>query len=244
MSEFIKFSEIDLNHLESWKGKKIISFDIDWTIDEVILDVIELVEQFDVKCTFFVTHDTPVLKRLRTNENIQLGIHPNFNPLIDSQDEANTARRTLEKLMEIVPEATVIRSHSMTHSARWLSMYKEFGLTHLSQYYMGGVETIQPFKHVNGLIETPVYFADDGYVFVQDHKEWKNDSIDKILGDAKYIKVYNFHPIHLSLNTDSFDFYNETRNAHQNWNALLKCVNAGFGARTILKLLMTDNGNR
>jgi hypothetical protein len=234
MSNFINFKEINLDVPSGWKGKRILSFDVDWALDEVIEDVISLIEEVNIKCTFFITHTTDLLSRMRNNPNIELGIHPNFNPLLDSELGAKTAVQTIESLMNLVPEATVLRSHSMTHSGRWLTLYKEFGITHLSQYYMNGIDTIQPFRHVNGIIETPVYFADDGYIYINDHKKWDNHSMDRVLSKNEYIKVYNFHPIHVALNTNSFSFYNKTRESHRNWEELIKIRSNEFGVKDIL----------
>lgn len=42
-----------------------LTFDVDWACDEVLADTIDLVEEADVCATCFVTHDAPLLKRLR-----------------------------------------------------------------------------------------------------------------------------------------------------------------------------------
>jgi hypothetical protein len=241
MNNFINFNDVNPDLISSWKNKRILSFDIDWAIDEVIEDVLGIVTEANIKCTFFVTHQTVMIEKMRKYPNIELGIHPNFNPLIDNQPGAKTAQETIQDLLKIVPEAKVLRSHSMTHSARWLQLYKQVGITHLSQYYMGEVETIQPFKHVNGLIETPVYFADDGYIYVKDHQEWENKNIEALLCPSEYIKVYNFHPIHISLNTDSFLFYNKTREFHSDFDKLQIIENKKNGIKIILKRLVNEN---
>ena len=243
MNKFINFLDVDIKDPTSWQGKSILSFDIDWAIDEVIQDVLDIVEEAGSKCTFFVTHKTELLERMRANPNIELGIHPNFNPLINSESNAKTAKETLANLFHIVPEAKVLRSHSMTHSARWLELYKEIGITHLSQYYMNGVETIQPFSHINRLVEVPVYFADDGYIYMKDENSSDIKSISDYLSTTSYMKVFNFHPIHLSLNTDSFNFYNKTRNSHSNWNQLKEKRNANFGMRNVLLNIINGNEN-
>ncbi|MDC3260121.1 hypothetical protein OAU66_01030 [bacterium] len=240
MNNFIHFTDIDHSDATTWQNKRVLSFDVDWAIDEVIEDVISMINKTEVKCTFFVTHYTPILEKMRSSPNIELGIHPNFNPLIDKEVSSLTAKQTITKLMEIVPEAKVLRSHSMTHSARWLSLYKEFGITHLSQYYMNGVDTIQPFLHVNGLTEVPVYFADDGYIFIEDHQKWQNKPLKSIFQQSNYIQVYNFHPIHVSLNTNSFSFYNETKPHHQNWSQLQKMSCTEKGVKNILENLINN----
>jgi len=56
-----------------------LTFDLDWACDCVIEDTLLLLEHENVPATIFVTHDTPLLKRMRENPNIELGVHPNFN---------------------------------------------------------------------------------------------------------------------------------------------------------------------
>ena len=114
MSDFINFKEVIPEEGETWKGKRILSFDIDWAIDEVIHDVLDVVEGADVRATFFVTHYTKCIDRIRSNPKLELGIHPNFNPLLEKAQDANLPLDTLRNLIEFVPEAKVIRSHSMT----------------------------------------------------------------------------------------------------------------------------------
>ena len=215
------------------------SFDMDWAIDEVINDTLEMIESAGVKATFFVTHNTPVLERMRQSPAIALGLHPNFNPLIDNKEEALHPDQTLSELKAIVPEAKVLRSHSMTHSARWLGKYEELGVTHLSQYYMPGIKVIHPFEHLNGLVEVPIYFADDGYISDLDHQHIGRFPNGEILdGASDGIKVYNFHPIHIALNSRSLKLYHRAKPLSRNWEELLKQRNANIGIRNLFEKLI------
>lgn len=62
-----------------------LTFDIDWAHDTILEYTVDLLEKHEVAATFFVTHDTPVLNRLRDNPLFELGIHPNFNPLFSPE---------------------------------------------------------------------------------------------------------------------------------------------------------------
>ena len=64
---FQSICRIDFNRPETWEGRIFLTFDIDWATDEVLSDTIDLVEAAQVCATWFVTHDTPVLARLRDN---------------------------------------------------------------------------------------------------------------------------------------------------------------------------------
>lgn len=209
-TNFIKFSDISVERVESWKGKCILSFDIDWASDIVLNWVVDIVESAGVKCCFFVTHNTPVLDRIRKNKNFELGIHPNFNPLIQNNSD-KSADEILAELKLIVPEATVFRSHSLTTSGSFLGLYRKHGANYLSNYMMNGVKNITPFYQINGLVEVPIYYADDGELFLMSNIEIPRikTSFDTV-NDG--IKVYNFHPIHVALNCTNIGDYQKSKN--------------------------------
>ena len=80
---FENIKKIDISNPISWQDKIFLTFDIDWCSDEVLLYTLDIIEKYDIKATFFITHDTTLLERMRANQNIELGIHPNFNPLLN-----------------------------------------------------------------------------------------------------------------------------------------------------------------
>lgn len=238
---FIDFTDVDPAIPSTWQGKSVLSFDLDWAIDEVLEDTLELIIEANIKATIFVTHDTPILDKMRETSLISLGLHPNFNPLFSGESLSRSPDRIMSDLKKIVPEAKVLRSHSMSHSGLWLKAYKELGITHLSQYYMGGAKSIEPVRHVNGLVEVPVYFADDGYLFVEDQKGWNNPSVEEIMSiSEKSVKVFNFHPIHVALNSQGFERYDSTRKFHHSWKEIESVRSEGFGMRDLLKSLINN----
>ncbi len=111
--EFSTISQIRVEAPETWKGKLFLTFDLDWAHDDVIGDVIDLVESVDISATWFITHRSKALDRLRANPNFAIGIHPNFNPLLLGDTTNGTiATEVLKRIKAIVPEATSVRSHS------------------------------------------------------------------------------------------------------------------------------------
>lgn len=48
------------------------------------------------------------------------------------------------------------------------------------------------------------------------------------------VKVFDFHPIHIFLNTESLDRYERTRPYHQNPSELIKHRYKGYGTRNRL----------
>ncbi len=76
--QIISVIEVNKNYTDTI----FLTFDIDWACDGVLADTIDMVEQADICATWFVTHDTPLLNRLRKNPKFELGIHPNFNNIL------------------------------------------------------------------------------------------------------------------------------------------------------------------
>lgn len=102
---FGKISEIDINDPQSFQ-KIFLTFDIDWASDEVLEYCLEIVEKAKVKATWFATHKTPLLKRILENPLFELGIHPNFNPLLEGNFcYGKNYKEVLEYYLEIVPNA-------------------------------------------------------------------------------------------------------------------------------------------
>ena len=238
---FIHFKEIIIEDKSSWSNKAILTFDVDWASDEVLQYVLDIVEAENVKCCFFVTHKTEVLQRIKNNKKNEIGIHPNFNPILNGSSK-KTAEQVLSDLKQIVPEAIVLRSHSLTTSGSWLGLYKKFGITYLSNYMMNGVDFIQPFYQVNGIIEVPIYYADDGEVFLKD-----NPSIPRLITTTTIerpydgIKVFNFHPIHIALNTTSYSQYQSVKSHQSSLSEIKKYRSLEIGCETFLKNLLKND---
>ncbi|MEB3286043.1 MAG: hypothetical protein VKJ04_00925 [Vampirovibrionales bacterium] len=235
---FIKLADVDLAQPETWQGKQVLTFDIDWASDDVLTYTIDLLAEASLPATFFVTHDTPVLERIRQNPQWELGIHPNFNPLFSG--EAGSVSEILAKIKMVVPEAVSLRSHSLTTSGRWLEFYRQYGIKFVSNVYMPGQDGIRPYAHINGLIECPEFFADDGYLYMIDQA--KRAGIEPAVlchPDFVGLRVYDFHPIHIALNSESLSRYEETRSFHQDWKQLHQARFSGFGIENLFRKLLT-----
>lgn len=228
---FITISSIDVGVPTTWEGRVALTFDLDWACDEVVLDTIDLVERADVAATWFITHDTPVLARLRDNPKFELGIHPNFLFLLagDSRNGAD-ADEVVERLMRIVPEARSVRSHSLVQSGRLLQLFARTGLTHDCNAFIpsrSGI-VLKPWKAWYGMIEVPYGWEDD---FAADAGEW--DPADTVLGRPG-LQGFDFHPIHVFLNTEGLGRYEATRADHRNLTLLPAHRFAGRGTRSAL----------
>ena len=235
MATFSNISAIKPRVPKTWQRRVFLSFDIDWAHDDVLNDTIDILRDSGVASTWFVTHDTPLLQQLRSLHGVELGIHPNFNPLLDGQasNAENTAEKVIQKVLHIAPEARAIRSHSLTQSERLADFFRLSGLTHIANFFVPhgcGFET-RPFEIWDAMTIVPHCWQD-------------NVALKMTLPFPTYeelnsgFHVFDFHPIHVFLNTEHLDRYERTRSLHQNPTELIKHRYEGYGTRNQLMELL------
>tara|TARA_X000001036_G_C20647230_1_gene793502 strand:- start:1109 stop:1819 length:711 start_codon:yes stop_codon:yes gene_type:complete len=224
-------SQINPKIKSSWNDKIFITIDIDWAVDEIIIDTIKLIENANVSTTWFATHETPVLERIRSNEKFELGIHPNFNFLLNGKNKvAENCEKIIDNILEIVPEAKSIRSHSMTQSTYLLDLFVNKKLKYDCNHFIPEQADIKikPWTLWNDLIRIPYFWEDDISCIYK-----KNSPIQELV-NRDGLRVFDFHPIHIFLNTENLQRYERTRQIHQNPKELIKYRYNGFGVRNQL----------
>ena len=232
---FGKVRDVRVEDPSTWLSEIYLTLDIDWACDEIILDSIRLIEKAGVAATWFVTHETPVLERLRENPRFELGIHPNFNFLLDGdpRNGAN-AEEVIDRLLAIVPDAKSVRSHSMMQSTNILQIFVERGLTHDSNHFIPeqSALSLEPWVLWNGLVKVPYFWEDDAVCLFP-----QNTPVLELVRRAG-LKVFDFHPIHVFLNTEHMGRYERTRPLHRNPLELSEHRCEGVGTRTRLETLL------
>ena len=237
MSDFSRIAEIIVGDKSTWQGKVFLTFDLDWCSDEVLGYTIDLVEEAEVSATWFVTHETSLLARLQENPKFELGIHPNFNFLLNADFRCGKAPdEVIERFLKVVPEAVSVRSHSMTQSSKILDDFVNAGLRYDCNHFIpsSAEMAIKPWLFWDErLVRVPYHWEDDVhclYGWVGDVSRYVND-------DA--INVFDFHPIHVFLNTENLNRYEKSRANHKEVGALTEWVNRdAFGTCDFLKALM------
>jgi len=204
-----------------------LTIDIDWAHDAVIADTLELLETLGAKATWFVTHATATLDEIRAARGHELGLHPNFNPLLDGH--SGRATDALDRLRSLAPEAQSVRSHSLARSSRLATLFVAAGLTHESNILLPPAtgSNIAAWRDWSGLIEVPIRWEDDVRLLDPSYGEPANH-----LGTLKLL-VVDFHPIHLFLNTTTLADYEAARVDAQRPSALLarRCPQGSGGSR-------------
>ena len=186
-----------------------ITLDIDWAPDWVIKYCLNIFQEHGVKVSFFATHETELNQKILDN-NHELGIHPNF---LTGSSHGNTPHEVLSFCKSLVPSAVSSRSHSLMTSEPILEMMTEkFGIKNDCSIYLPDIKIPADHKikySQNGpeLTRIPHYFQDN-MIFFKDGFDWKMQSLG-IEGKAYF--VFNFHPIHIVLNSNSVDAYNKMK---------------------------------
>ncbi len=205
--------------------------DIDWAPEEIISDTLSVFEKYNVKCTLFSTHHSTVLSNCR-KDLFEIGIHPNFNPLLEGSEKS--VEDIIDELLEIHPDAKGVRSHSMFQSTGILKIFAGKSLVYDANHFLPYQKGINPFKLWTGMVRIPFNWEDDvhwtyGYSF---------DSAGIDLND-KGLNIFNFHPIHIFLNTENKYRYNEAKQYYKNPEKLRKYRNNQTrGSRDLLISLL------
>ncbi|CAM8635745.1 hypothetical protein MCEMIEM13_00272 [Comamonadaceae bacterium] len=230
VGHFASLETIEVDNPLSWQGKTFLTFDIDWANDAVLADAIEIIEKAAVPATWFVTHSTPLIKRLRSNPNFTLGIHPNFNDLLAGQAEGNRthAKEIVLNLLELIPEAKVLRSHSLVQSERLVDLFHACGITHISNFFIPEEAGPQrPWHLWDGMVCTPHVW--------QDNVSMRLNGVVSPPKGGKGLQIYDFHPIHVFLNTERVERYESARPFFQQPDTLRNHrLKNGLGTRDVL----------
>ena len=213
----------------------IFSFDVDWAPEKVIQDVVDLLNEHNIKGTFFATHYSEVLKNIEKEGIHEIGIHPNFNPLLTG--ESGHYQKKIDDLLEMYPSAVGLRSHSLVQSCPILIYSLEKKIKYDSNIYIPFGKNLQPFNYF-GLLRIPYNWEDDG--------QWvagKSFSDCGLKLDAE-LNIFSFHPIHIYLNTHDQAMYDGVKQYYQIPDELLKNRNKTIpGTRDLLLSLLKESKN-
>jgi hypothetical protein len=186
-------------------GTKVaVTFDLDWAPNWCVDRLVDRLLDCQVKATWFVTNDLPVLARLRAYpRQFELGIHPNCLP---GSTHGASEEDVLAHLKALVPEAVVMRTHGLYQSTPFL--YKaatRFGIKADCSILLPNarhVEVCELKWREMSLHRVPHFFEDD-IEFSRTDPDWRFDRSRLPSGCA----VFDFHPVHLALNTQSPEHY-------------------------------------
>lgn len=180
----------------------VITLDCDWAPDFVIKYVAGILTERKVKATWFITNDFPFLDELKKNPLYEIGIHPNF---AQKSTQGQNPDSILTNLKSLVPESKSLRTHSLIQSSLLLPKFQKYGIENDVSLLLPKTKNIEPhyIKHIN-LFRFP-YFWEDDFELQENSNCWSiNDPSYHVTG----LKIFNFHPIYVYLNSYDMKSYN------------------------------------
>jgi len=167
----------------------------------------------------------------------ELGPHPYLAAGVDWTSELLAKRQML-------PEALGWRSHSCVFShliARWLG---ENGYRYVSIEERFGQSGMLPTRHPMGTVwQIPIYYMDTFDISRQ--RFWPDDDVQPfdtaLIGRAlapEGLYVFDFHPVHIMLNTPTPEFYLAARDRYRNGVAIQRLRYGGTGIGTFFAQLI------
>jgi len=200
-----------MSHLSN--DKICITLDLDWAPEKVIQDALEMLVRAGIKATIFATHASQFLDKLDRNQ-FDVGLHPNF------QRSNGDYAGILSELKNLYPRALGARSHSLFVSSPILKSYIAQGLKYESNIFLPYHEGLHPVQRFKDLVSIPFYWSDDKHIEMQ-----KPFSIDQLRLYVDGLKVLNFHPMHVFMNTMSQSHYEGFKRHYLDPEALESFVN-------------------
>lgn len=224
----------------------LVTLDVDWAPDFAIDLAAEELLRNRVRATWFVTHDSPAIQRLRSYpELFELGIHPNF---LSGSSHGATPREVLSHCLELVPEAVSARTHCLFQSTPLLcEMIDSTPIRLDGSLYLPHAASISPVPYEwNGrrMLRVPHFWEDD-FEMARARPNWR---VESLLANGDGLKVFDFHPIHVYLNSRTPDAYNRVKGTASQLPEVTEAnaaphVQAGAGARTVFMDLVAHQAN-
>ena len=217
-----------------------ITFDMDWASEEVLKYWHDIIKKLDIKVTLNVTNNSKTLEAIKNDKQIELGIHPNFNKLLLNYSKNLDYIQVLNEVKSIIPEAVTVRSHSLVCGSQILSAFQKIGLKKELNLYIPPMKgnVLKPWSHEGELQRIPFIFEDDLYMQYEEKY-----SINSYLSDEFDMeRVFNFHPIHVFLNTESLDRYEKCKIFNNDFSELKKYRNKSIecGTEVFLNKLVSE----
>ena len=216
-----------------------LTFDIDWAPDYAILECLALLGRAGCKATFFATHRTPVNGEILARGH-DLGIHPNFLP---GSSHGQGVAQVISNCLSYAPDAWCVRTHGLVQSTPLLE--EMFGTFPHLKLDVSLFMHHSPFAHI-------VKGEYGGVSFDRLLYNWEDDAEFALFTEQEIpqlfygeLTVFNFHPIHVFLNSSDGREYRHLKHNYRNvpLNSIdivdaREYKNTGWGTKTYLTSIL------
>jgi hypothetical protein len=208
------------------KNQVAVTFDIEWAPDEVLGDLFTILSRYSFPVTLFATHKSASLEEM--SRVYEIGLHPNFNPFFQNAFHSSP-RAILHELKSWYPDAVGVRCHSRTVSALLIDQFISVGLRYDANQICPYQEGLRPYNYL-GFCRFTDFWQDDVHALYQ-----RPFILSDIPVESEGMKIFNFHPVHIYLNTESPERYEAARAHYQEPQKLIEFRNTQTkGTRDLL----------
>src|SRR5207247_1284986 len=141
----------------------------------------------------------------------RMGVHPNF---LAGSSHGATLDEVCDHVIAMNPKSRFYRSHCFYETSQVADAFRKRGFEFDSNLNLASQSALRPFVHPTGLVRYPQFFG-DGNWFTHHAKE----GVDRLmpLVAAPGLKIFNFHPLHVCLNTPDQAYYQAFRESKLHW---------------------------
>jgi hypothetical protein len=202
----------------------VLTFDLDWAPEHVLQDLYSLIRPLNLNVTFFCTHSSDVVAQLTSLKGAETALHPN---LLGAKDEA----KELEKYKILWPEARGVRTHRLYYHSGHLPLYYNAKIEYLSHDLFFLQPGIEPFYDWGGFVRLPIFWEDDIHCRYFDGRF----DLEALELGREGLKIFNFHPIHIFLNTSQFSEYEKVKADVKDEKKAAQARQKGKGIRALFE---------
>ena len=205
----------------------VLTLDVDWASDDCIEHILGVAVRFGIKPTLFATHRSETVRRAVAEGRVELGAHPNFTA---GTTQGEGVEEVIDYVRTLAPDAVAVRCHRHFTEPEIEAALVRRGYRLDSTTYRHLEPGITAATLPSGLTRLPVFFEDDCHW--QAGLSWRfADHAAAFF--APGLKVLNFHPFFVMLNTPHAPFYARFKHKITNLTAAetpsLRHVGAGAG---------------
>ena len=172
-----------------------LTLDVDWAPNFMIDFVAAILIEHHVRATWFITHESPSLERLRMHSDLfELGIHPNFFP---GSTHGESPGAVLRHCMRLVPQAVSVSTHGLLQSTALLAQIMDETPVMIDvSLFLPHAPGLGPVEYQwaqRTLLRVP-YFWEDDFEMERATPCWQ---LESLLVGGSGLKVFDFHPVHI-----------------------------------------------
>lgn len=208
-----------------------VTSDQDWAPEWAVAFFLNWAAEQGARPHVFTTNVSAALQAAVDEGRATRGWHPYFGV---GSTHGSTVREVIDHLAAVAPGATTFRTHRFEESSDALQALADAGFTVESQFPTRYSSGILPSIHACGLVRLPVWFEDD--VWMRDAD--LGDALVAASIDTPGLKILNLHPVHIALNSPSFDWYDANRAAIYGSSDGVGLAYRGRGARVVAEEIL------